>query len=394
MRKIIFVILTALLLLQSPSQMIGLRAHATTSEPTDEEVLTQIESQLDEMDFSSVENYYEENIAFDSFKSLTLKEVITGIIKGEITLGFEEIINLVVASLKIDIASVLKLVSLIVIIAGFGAFSEMLRVNKKSGDGVSSVVSLIILTTILSIVASILADFTSETILLLDNMREISLSIFPILLSLVVTLGGSTLGTTLEPALVFISGGVTTIIASLTKFVVIIYFVLTIVGELTESIKLDRLKSLVSSIFKWAIGLIFTVFMGYMSINGIVSSGRDGLSIKTAKYALKSYIPLVGGYLSDSYELFRVGGVLIKNSVGVVGVALLFGMVIKKVLSLGVFKLGLSLASGLTEPLNTNKITRFLSSISTLFNFLIVGVVVCFMMIILTIFILMSAVNI
>ena len=394
MRKIIFVILTALLLLQSPSQMIGLKAHATTSEPTDEEVLTQIESQLDEMDFSSVENYYEENIAFDSFKSLTLKEVITGIIKGEITLGFEEIINLVVASLKIDIASVLKLVSLIVIIAGFGAFSEMLRVNKKSGDGVSSVVSLIILTTILSIVASILADFTSETILLLDNMREISLSIFPILLSLVVTLGGSTLGTTLEPALVFISGGVTTIIASLTKFVVIIYFVLTIVGELTENIKLDRLKSLVSSIFKWAIGLIFTVFMGYMSINGIVSSGRDGLSIKTAKYALKSYIPLVGGYLSDSYELFRVGGVLIKNSVGVVGVALLFGMVIKKVLSLGVFKLGLSLASGLTEPLNTNKITRFLSSISTLFNFLIVGVVVCFMMIILTIFILMSAVNI
>lgn len=394
MRKIIFVILTALLLLQSPSRMIGLRAHATTSEPTDEEVLTQIESQLDEMDFSSVENYYEDNIAFDSFKSLTLKEVITGIIKGEITLGFEEIINLVVASLKIDIASVLKLVSLIVIIAGFGAFSEMLRVNKKSGDGVSSVVSLIILTTILSIVASILADFTSETILLLDNMREISLSIFPILLSLVVTLGGSTLGTTLEPALVFISGGVTTIIASLTKFVVIIYFVLTIVGELTENIKLDRLKSLVSSIFKWAIGLIFTVFMGYMSINGIVSSGRDGLSIKTAKYALKSYIPLVGGYLSDSYELFRVGGVLIKNSVGVVGVALLFGMVIKKVLSLGVFKLGLSLASGLTEPLNTNKITRFLSSISTLFNFLIVGVVVCFMMIILTIFILMSAVNI
>ena len=394
MRKIIFVILTALLLLQSPSRMIGLRAHATTSEPTDEEVLTQIESQLDEMDFSSVENYYEDNIAFDSFKSLTLKEVITGIIKGEITLGFEEIINLVVASLKIDIASVLKLVSLIVIIAGFGAFSEMLRVNKKSGDGVSSVVSLIILTTILSIVASILADFTSETILLLDNMREISLSIFPILLSLVVTLGGSTLGTTLEPALVFISGGVTTIIASLTKFVVIIYFVLTIVGELTENIKLDRLKSLVSSIFKWAIGLIFTVFMGYMSINGIVSSGRDGLSIKTAKYALKSYIPLVGGYLSDSYELFRVGGVLIKNSVGVVGVALLFGMVIKKVLSLGVFKLGLSLASGLTEPLNTNKITRFLSSISTLFNFLLVGVVVCFMMIILTIFILMSAVNI
>ena len=394
MRKVIVIILFLFCLFFLPSGKVTALAHATTNEPSDEEILESIETQIENMDFSALENYYEENIEFDSFKNYSIKDLVRGLIAGEVKLGLGDIINLIVDSVKVDVVSVLKLVSLIVIIAGFGAFSEMLRSTKKTSDGVSSVVSLIILVAILSVVASVLADFASETITLLDNMREISLSVFPILLSLVITLGGISLGATLEPVIVFISTGVTTIIATLTKIVVILYFVLTVVGELTDTIKLDRLKSLVSSVFKWGIGLIFTVFMGYMSLNGIVSSGRDGLSVKTAKYALKSYIPLVGGYLSDSYDLFRVGGVLIKNSVGIVGVAILFGMVIKKVLSLGVFKLGLSLASGLTEPLNTTKVTRFLSSLSSLFNFLIVGVVACFLMLILTIFILMSAVNI
>ena len=394
MRKVIVIILFLFCLFFLPSGKVTALAHATTNEPSDEEILESIETQIENMDFSALENYYEENIEFDSFKNYSIKDLVRGLIAGEVKLGLGDIINLIVDSVKVGVVSVLKLVSLIVIIAGFGAFSEMLRSTKKTSDGVSSVVSLIILVAILSVVASVLADFASETITLLDNMREISLSVFPILLSLVITLGGISLGATLEPVIVFISTGVTTIIATLTKIVVILYFVLTVVGELTDTIKLDRLKSLVSSVFKWGIGLIFTVFMGYMSLNGIVSSGRDGLSVKTAKYALKSYIPLVGGYLSDSYDLFRVGGVLIKNSVGIVGVAILFGMVIKKVLSLGVFKLGLSLASGLTEPLNTTKVTRFLSSLSSLFNFLIVGVVACFLMLILTIFILMSAVNI
>lgn len=394
MKKIICVCLLVLFVQTLPFGEIRGVAYANINESTEEEILTEIETQIDALDFSSIEDYYEDNIAFDSFRGMSIKEVVSGLINGELNVGIEEIINLILSSIKVDLPSVLKLVSLIVVISGFGAFSEMLRSSKKTSDGVGAVVSLIILTAILSIVATILADFTSETILLLDNMQDIAIGIFPILLSLVITLGSGGLGATMQPIIVFLTSGVTTIISSLTKFTVIIYFVLTCLGELTESVKLDKLKSVVSSIFKWGVGLVFTVFMGYMSLNGIISAGRDGLSVKTAKYALKNYIPMIGGYISDSYEIFRVGGVLIKNSVGVVGVALLFGMAIKKVLTLGVYKLGFSLASGLTEPLNTSKITRFLSSLSTLFNFLIVGIITSFLMIILTIFILMSLVNI
>lgn len=389
-RKVFCVLLLLFLLI--PFGCPSLFASATTNSEAEEQILEDIDARLEDIDLSSLQEYYEENVSFESFSLDSLKDVLMGLISGEVKLGFDEIINLVVASLKPNIASVLKLVCLIVIIAGFGAFSEMLQ-SQKEKSGVGSVVSLIILMAVLSIATTIIADFASETISLLKGMSDLSVKIFPILVSMVVVLGGTNVGASIQPAIVFLTNGVISVISSLSSFAVISYFVLSVVGELTDNIKLDKLKSLVSSIYKWAIGLIFTVFMGYMSINGIVGSGRDGLTIKTAKYALKNYIPMVGGYLSDSYELFRVGSELIKNSVGVVGVVLLFGMVIKKVVTLGVYKLGFMLASGITEPFGTKKITRFLSSLSTLFNFLIVGIVASFLMIVITIFILMSVVG-
>ena len=368
-------------------------AFATTEEENEKQIIEHIDERLDEIDLSELEKYYEENVNFESFSDISLKNILLQVISGETTLNFEDMINLIFSSISIEFESVIKLITLIVVIAGFGSFSEMLQ-SEKNKSGVGKITSLIILTAVLAVVTTIIADFVSETVEFLTSMREVGEAVFPVLVSLVVALGGANASLKIQPAIVFLTGGVTTIISSLTIFAVMLYFVLSVVGELTDNLKLDRMKSLVSSIFKWGVGLVFTVFMGYMTLNGIIASGRDGLTIKTAKYALKNYIPMVGGYISDSYELFRVGSELIKNSIGVVGVVVIFGMAIKYVVSLGVYKLGFMLASGITEPLGTNKISRFLSSLSTLLNFLIVGLVASFLMIVITIFILMSIVGV
>ena len=216
----------------------------------------------------------------------------------------------------------------------------------------------------------------------------------PILLSLLVTVGGSSASATFQPAVVVLTGGVIEVIIYASTTAISLFVVLSVLGELTDNIKLDKLRGLVSSTYKWVLGLVFTIFMGYLSLSGITASGADRISIKTAKYAIKSYIPLVGGYVSDSYEIFRMGSVLIKNSLGMVGVIILFSLVIGKVVSLILYNLGFKLASGISEPLGLNKVTKFLSSLSTIFNFLIAGIVSCFLLCFLTLLIIMSSANI
>lgn len=354
----------------------------------------EVVNQLEEFDYGELENFFETEIDGNIFENKSFKETLKDMVVNGEGFGIDKVWQLVVKKTAGEIGTVLKLVALIVAIVGFGAFSQLLEEYTKNGSGIASVINFFILTLILSIVAKVIADFIGDTTELLYKIKKLMEIIFPLLLSLLITIGGTSASKTFEPAVVVLTGGVIEVLVYLTTTVVAIYLVLSVLGELSKVVKLNNLKNFIISTYKWAIGLIFTIFMGYLSLSGITASSSDKISIKTAKYALKSYIPLVGGYVSDSYEIFRVGSVLLKNSIGVIGVVLLFALIIGKVLTLIIYNLGFKLASGLAEPIATNKISGFLSSLSTIFNILIAGIVACFLMCCLTLLIIISTANI
>lgn len=361
---------------------------------TEENLEEIVFQQIDNIDYSELENFLESEENLNFFKNQSISEILKNIITTGKGLSLAEIFNLALGSISVEITTVLKLVALIVAIVGFGAFSETLQNFSKKSGSLSSVVSFVILAIILYLVAGIITDFVGEVNNLLLKIKSVMEIVFPLLLSLLITVGGSTSSATFQPAVVVLTGSIIEIIIYATTTAITLYLVLSVVGELNENIKLDKLKNFISSSFKWVVGLIFTIFMGYLSLSGITAGGTDKISIKTAKYAIKSYIPLVGGYVSDSYEIFRIGSVLIKNSIGVVGVIILFALVIGKVVALILYNLGFKLASGLSEPLGVNKITKFLSSLSTIFNFLIAGIMACFLLCFFTLVIIMSSANI
>lgn len=377
------------------NKQLGNRAVALA---VNDDITTKVEesviNQLEEFDYGELENFFETEIDEDVFEKKTLKEILKDMVLNDENFGIDKVWQLVVEKTVGEIGTVLKLVALIVAIVGFGAFSQLLEEYTKKGSGIASVINFFILTLILSIVAKVIADFIGDTTDLLYKIKKLMEIIFPLLLSLLITIGGTSVSKNFEPAVVVLTGGVIEILVYLTTTVVSIYLVLSVLGELSKAVKLNNLKIFIISTYKWTLGLIFTIFMGYLSLSGITASSSDKISIKTAKYALKSYIPLVGGYVSDSYEIFRVGSVLLKNSIGVIGVVLLFSLIVGKVLTLIVYNLGFKLASGLSEPIATNKISGFLSSLSTIFNLLIAGIVACFLMCSLTLLIIISTANI
>ena len=92
-------------------------------------------------------------------------------------------------------------------------------------------------------------------------------------------------------------------------------------------------------------GLIFTLFFAIFSLQGIAVGSFDSLSIRTTKYTIKSYIPVMGGYLSDGMDLILSSTLLIKNSVGLVGVLLIITTILSPLLEIVVFSLMLKLIS-------------------------------------------------
>ena len=65
--------------------------------------------------------------------------------------------------------------------------------------------------------------------------------------------------------------------------------------------------------------LVLTIFIAYLTISGVIGGSADALAVKTAKFAVSGSVPVVGGIISDAAESMLAGAVLIRNTVGVVG---------------------------------------------------------------------------
>jgi len=147
-----------------------------------------------------------------------------------------------------------------------------------------------------------------------------------------------------------------------------------------------KLNGFIKSLFKWIIGTVFAVFMGYLSIKGFTAGTSDGISIKATKYAIKNYIPMLGGYISDGFELVKAGSLIVKNAIGFAGVIIIFFTSISPIILIGISQLGLKLISGILEPMGNTKTASLLESISDSLKLLLVVVVGVVIMFFLTIY--------
>ena len=121
----------------------------------------------------------------------------------------------------------------------------------------------------------------------------------------------------------------------------------------------------------WFLGLILTVFVGIVSLEGTLASSVDGITAKTAKAIVSSAVPVVGKILGDVVDSVLGCGVILKNAVGFVGVIIIVGICILPILKLTVLMLSYKLVAGISEVIADAKIVKLLDEISDIFKILL-----------------------
>ena len=224
-------------------------------------------------------------------------------------------------------------------------------------------------------------------------MHDQMQSVFPVLLTLMTAAGGGSSVKIYQPAVGILAGGISFVFVSVLLPIVSIMFVLNVVSNLSDNIKLEKFKDLFNSVFKWVIGFIFTVFMAYLAVQGITAATIDGVSIRTAKYAIKNYVPMLGGYISDGFEVVMASSMLLKNGIGLAALFLLLATILIPLFSIVVLSFALKLVSALTEPISDKKFSSFLLGVSKVLNMLIVVLLGCGLMYFLSIALIISTAN-
>lgn len=358
----------------------------------EEELENATEDILNDIDFGELEAMVASFQGdFDLFGGDSLKDFLLKVIRGEETLELSDIFNVLLSGIKESFKSILAPLLIILTIALLCVMFNNVRSGKLSG--VSEIIYLICFSVIVIIVSSLAASLISKSKSAISNIQNQMNIVFPILLTLMTTMGGTVSVKAYTPMLSVLSGTITSVFVYVLLPLFSFSLILAIIGNLSNNTKLSKLNGFVSSIFKWVIGCVFAVFMCFLSLKGITAGASDGISIKATKYAIKNYIPLLGGYISDGFELIKAGGMLVKNATGFASLIILLATIIVPIVSIGVLELGLKLLAGVIEPIGDNRVSGLLYDIAKSLKLLIAIIVGVSLMYFLTIFLITCSVS-
>ena len=326
-----------------------------------------IKSQQDNL---NIDDFIEEADTYtkDVYQDIDIGELFTSAISGNI--DNENILKNIVHSLGgevFDSITVLGSILVIIVIHSIlRAISEGLE-NKGIAQIIYYVQYILIVTLIMTNFVQII-DIVKDSIQNLVNFMNL---LIPILVTLMITTGSIASASLLQPILLFLITFMGNFITGIILPLILVSTSLGIVSNISNKIQINKLANFFKSGSIWILGIILTIFVGLVSIEGTLSSNVDGITAKTAKAAVSSFIPVVGKILGDAVDTVIGCSSILKNATGIVGIIILLGIAIVPIVKLVVLMALYYLASAICQPIADEKIIKLLDQMGDTFKILL-----------------------
>lgn len=311
------------------------------------------------------------------------KDILKQLNSGDISLAPSEVLRYILRLLLGEVYDGAKLMALVLAMSVLSSYLSGL----KSGFGGAAVADCAFYAcfTVISGIAS--AAFYEAALCAsqaIENVAVFMRFIVPVLVTTLLTSGAAISAQTLEPTLLAIVEVAVWVIETVFIPGVMISTALNIVNGMSDKFKTDRMVKLLNSAVKWGLSVMLTVFVSLAGLKSIASAGADGLAVKLSKFAASNLIPMIGGILAESVETVLNCSVVIKNSVGILGIICLILIALRPVLKLGalliIFRITAAVAEPVSEPKLITCISRLGDSVSVLFS-MIAAVTVMFVIV-------------
>ena len=302
------------------------------------------------------------------FAEIDLQEMLNSAIKGEMdnTSIYQKIFNLLGEEVKIGIKSLINILVIVIIHSILKSISENLE-NKELSKIIYYVQYIAIVTIIMTNFSDIIAIVRDTATNLVGFMN----SLIPILISLMLYTGSITTSSVLEPIILFMVNLIGNLIQNFLIPSVLIVTTLSIISQIGDKVQINKLAKFFNSGIVWLLGVILTIFVGIISLEGTLSSSVDGITAKTTKAIVSSSIPIVGKILGDAVDSVLGCGIILKNAIGVIGVIIIIGICIMPIIKIAILTISYKVLAGICEPIADEKIIKLLDQIGNIFKVLL-----------------------
>ncbi len=224
----------------------------------------------------------------------------------------------------------------------------------------------------------------------IEDLAGFMHTLMPVMASAITLTGAAVSSATLAPVILMAVDAAVRFNATVFLPLLNIYFSLSLMAAVSDKINISGMLKFVKNIISVGMGLILTLLVGVLSLQRVIAGASDNLAGRAAKFALGSFIPVVGGILKDVAETVFSAMGIIKSTAGVFGIVAIFIMLAPIVIRSLMYMLIFQFATALSKAAGESGITRYLENVGGVWSILCAVTVTEGMLMILSLGILLS----
>lgn len=226
----------------------------------------------------------------DFFEDINISDVLNSAINGKVDNSniLKKILNLFGKEIVSSLKTIIAVLTIVLIHSIIKVVAENLETSN-----ISKIIYYVQYILIITIIMSNFSDLILAITNTIQNLVGFMNTLVPLLITLMIYTGSIATSSLLEPIVLFIIEFISNIIVNLILPGVSIITAIIIVSKLSDKVQINKLAKFLKSSIVWFLGIVLTIFVGVISLEGTLASSVDGITAKTAKAAVSSMIPVV-----------------------------------------------------------------------------------------------------
>lgn len=368
-------------------------AYAKSSEnELEEEFANNIDNILSDIESDELNDYLNNDFDLEFFKVNSFKELVKNVLSGEYFSEYNSFFDLVMELFRSGLGKILKVFLMFLLIVILFEMFKNFCVDKFSD--LKNIVKIIFSVVIISLLLQIFKSLSVELVCVIEKIFSFSKILFPIILSLILLSGSVGSHSVYNSLFLFLINTGSYVFTYILIPMETAIFVLSLFNLLSSNRRLSKIIDLFKTLFKYVVVIFFSIFGLFSSINLISSGVRDGVSLRLTKFAIKNYIPIIGGYVSQGFDFVHSCSIVIKNAFGVCGIIVLIFIIVKPLILYIVYQFLFKMLSAVSGLIGSDLYSDLFAGVSKALSYFLVVLVGLFFLMFVFLYLLIISITV
>lgn len=355
--------------------------------------ITIIDEQLDFLNIEEIEKAFQEAISDkdELFPKVNVKNILIDLIKGNSSFRFRDILGNIGEIFFKEVKHSFSLMAKILVITIISTILTNLQ-STFENSSVSELANYITYVLIAILVITSFTDALEMAKIAIGKMVGFMQVILPILLTLLTAASGPNTRMLFHPMIILTVNAIGTLINTVIIPLIFFSFIISIISNVSNRLEFSKLSELGRQVISFIISGALTLFIGMITIYGL-GSKIDGLTIRTAKFAVDKFIPIIGSFLSDAVEAVVGCSAILKNGLGFIGLLSLLLICILPIIKILALLAVYKIIAIVIQPIGSTNLVEFFNQVGKSLFLVLISLISTATMFFITITIIVEAGN-